>query len=208
VPEKDFLSQPVGDDLNPMGVIDLPSLFHTLRFAMSDLFQDVITFAKEGVIAMSSRTENPQPDPPQTWQRKNFAPLSQTMSAEERAEKEANRDLTKPIEQLLCDVHDMAERGSPGGDLGGYPVQALLHAQKRMVGMMARVALSNEKLAAENDVLQRRLFWLSIAVAALTGAATIFGAIQAAGVIVAWLIESSMRNASWLAGSLGKTWRS
>ena len=135
---------------------------------------------------MNPRTDNYQPDPPQTWKRVNFEPLLEGMSAEDRAEKEANRDLHKPVEQLLCDVHDMAESGSPGGSMGGYPVQAMLHAQKRMVGMMAKVALANEKLAAENDKLQRRLYWLAILVAVLTVCCTVFGAIQAAYAIATW----------------------
>jgi hypothetical protein len=136
---------------------------------------------------MNSRTENYQPEPQQTWKRNNFKELPDGLSSDERAERETNRDLNKPIEQLLCDFHDMAERGSPGGELGGYPVQAMLHAQKRMVGMMAKVALSNEAVQKSNDLLQRRLYWLTIFVALLTVASTVFGSIQAAGVIVAWL---------------------
>lgn len=43
-----------------------------------------------------------------------------------------------------------------------------MHAQKRMVGMMAQVAISNKKVAASNlevaisnETLTRRLFWLT-----------------------------------------------
>jgi hypothetical protein len=136
---------------------------------------------------MSSRDENILSDPPHNWVRKIYAPLPADMRPEDRAEKETDRDLTKSIEQLLCDFHDMAEHGSPGGEMGGYPVQAMLHAQKRMVSMMAKVALSNEAVQRSNDVLQRRLYWLTIAVTALTVLSTLFCAIQAAGVVASWL---------------------
>jgi hypothetical protein len=131
---------------------------------------------------MSTRTENH----PQTWTRIDYAELPSTMHPKERAETLTARDLEKPIEQLLCDFHDMAERASPGRDLEEFPLQAMLHAQKRMAGMMAKVALSNEALNRTNDILQRRLYWLSIAVAILTIVSTIFGGIQAAGVLATW----------------------
>jgi hypothetical protein len=132
---------------------------------------------------MSSRIEDYLPDPPHSWERKNYQPLPETMKSEERAEKETDRDLNKSIEQLLCDFHDMAERGSPGREMGGYPVQAMLHAQKRMVGMMAKVALSNAAAQAANDKLQGRLYYLNVVVTFLTVFGLFFGAIQAAGVV-------------------------
>ncbi len=68
--------------------------------------------------------------------------------------------------------------------MGGYPTQAMLHAQKRMVSMMARVALSNDAMAASNDRLQRQFLWLTrvgvflAAIAALfTIAQTVIGVV-------------------------------
>jgi hypothetical protein len=141
---------------------------------------------KKGVLTMSSRDQDFLPDPPRNWTRINYHPLPSTMSAAERAEKETDRDLTKSIEQLLYDFHEMAERGSLGGDMESRPTQATLHALKHMVGMMAKVALSNEAVQKSNDILQRRLYWLAIAVAILTVFSTVFGAIQATYAIVSW----------------------
>lgn len=51
----------------------------------------------------------------QAWSRKNYSleDLSK-LSTRERAEKETNRDLTKCIEQLLCDFHEQAEISMDG----------------------------------------------------------------------------------------------
>jgi hypothetical protein len=77
-------------------------------------------------------------------------------SPRERSEIETDRDLVKPIEQLLCDFHEEAE-----SNLDKYPVQSMIRAHKRMVSMMAKVALSNEAVQKSNDALQRRVHQLS-----------------------------------------------
>src|SRR5205823_1846244 len=100
-----------------------------------------------------------QPEPEQTWKRMFFPPLAATLPSHQYAEKHTNRDLAKPIEQLLCDIHDMAQSGT-GGDMGNYPVQAVLHVQKHMASMMAKVALSNERAAKASDKLQHQVYWL------------------------------------------------
>jgi hypothetical protein len=131
---------------------------------------------------VSTTTNQPQydPEPPHTWTRKDFdLRLLAGLSSRERAEKETDRDLVKPIEQLLCDVHDMAERIEQGGDLASKPIQAMLHAQKRMVSMMAKVALSNDRLAWRMEVLT----WVVTALAALSA---ILSLIQAAAAIRSW----------------------
>jgi hypothetical protein len=56
-----------------------------------------------------------------------------------------------------------------------------------MVSMMAKVAMSNDAVQGSNDVLQRRLYCLSIVVAVFTVVSSVFGAIQAAVVIGSWL---------------------
>jgi|GEM_PF-2063204 len=61
-------------------------------------------------------------------------------AARRRAEVEAMRDLLKPIEQLLTDVHEEAENNpSEIGRLAG--------ATKRMVSLQVRVVRSNDRLS-------------------------------------------------------------
>ena len=132
---------------------------------------------------MSSPDETYEPEPSHTWKRKDYSPIPKETPARKRAEMETDRDLTKSIEQLLGDFHDMAEGAATEG---GDPTSHMLHAQKRMVGMMAKVALSNEAVQRSNDILQHRLYWVAIAVAALTIISTVFGAIQTAHAIATW----------------------
>lgn len=86
-------------------------------------------------------------EPKKTWDRKDFdlEPL-RGKSFRERAEIETNRDLAKPIEQLVCDFHDMAEKvinqNSPEAQNASW---YLIQAEKRMVSMMARVALEHKR---------------------------------------------------------------
>ncbi len=86
------------------------------------------------------------PDPNQKWNRMNFdekklADLKKEKKFREIAEIETNRDLAKQIEQLLCDVHE--EIHNPDRT----PLENIASAQKRMVSLMARVAISNDKLS-------------------------------------------------------------
>ena len=91
------------------------------------------------------------------WTRIEFeSDLSQ--EARERranAEKETNRDLQKPIQQLICDVHEGAQ------DPNGTPDDRLLYMSTRMVSMMGRVALEHERTS-------RRLVWLTWVLVFLT----------------------------------------
>lgn len=77
------------------------------------------------------------------------------------AEEQTNNDLRKPIQQLICDVHE--EVLGPGED--SFKV---LHATKRMVSLMGRVALEHER----SGTLLVRLTWvlvvLTIAIVFLT----------------------------------------
>ena len=80
------------------------------------------------------------PDPPQNWQRENYdeTPLSnldyeKKEDTRKGSEIETNSDLDKPIEQLVCDVHE--ETHDPQRD----DLKNIAGAQKRMVSMMARV---------------------------------------------------------------------
>ena len=80
------------------------------------------------------------PEPQQKWKRKNYDISDYSaLSLREKSEKETNIDIDKSIEQLVCDVHE--ETNNPEREA----IQNIAHAQKRMVSMMARVAISNNR---------------------------------------------------------------
>lgn len=113
-----------------------------------------------------------EPDPPMKWKRLNFDTTRNYCfeSPEDRrqlAERETNRDLKKPLEQLVCDVHEESD------DPNRTSMENLIGAQKRMVSMMARVAKSNDNLAWQ--------MW------ALTWAITIMTAVILVFTILMWL---------------------
>jgi hypothetical protein len=102
------------------------------------------------------------PDPPHNWRRKNYdeAPLRKLdyLKSDDRrkgSEIETDRDLAKPMEQLVCDVHEETH------DPNRSEVANLAGAQKRMVSMMARVAKSSDKVAAQ-------MLYLTWAIAIMT----------------------------------------
>lgn len=80
-----------------------------------------------------------------SWERINLDSPGQTPLTEKQkdirklAEDETNRDLKKPIQQLLCDVHEEVHQTHRTVE------ENIIHANKRMVSMMARVALSNDR---------------------------------------------------------------
>lgn len=96
------------------------------------------------------------PDPKRKWKRKDYDESKlKNLSPRESCELETDRDLDKPIEQLVCDVHEETNK---------QPRQLpenIAHAQKRMVSMMARIAKSNEKLT-------KGIFWLTGAIVIMT----------------------------------------
>jgi len=89
--------------------------------------------------------------------------LSETdLGRRKLAEEETNKDLRKPIQQLICDVHEEALDG-------GRPVEHnLLHATKRMVSMMGRVALAHERSSTRLVRLTWVLVALTVAIVSLT----------------------------------------
>jgi hypothetical protein len=102
-----------------------------------------------------------------SWERINLDPPGQApLTTEQKkirelAEAETNRDLKKPIQQLLCDVHEEV--------LQTRPVEEnIIHANKRMVSMMARVALSNERYSGVLLKLTWVLVVLTIVLAVMT----------------------------------------
>ena len=92
------------------------------------------------------------------WVRNEFEPGSLSQEAQRRrldAERETNRDIQKPIQQLICDVHEGANDPNKTED------ERLLYMSSRMVSMMGRVAL-------EHKHTSDRLVWLTWALVFLT----------------------------------------
>ena len=103
-----------------------------------------------------------------SWERINLdlpgqAPLTtEQKNIRELAEAETNRDLKKPIQQLLCDVHEEVHQTHRSVE------ENIIHANKRMVSMMARVALSNERYSGVLLKLSWVLVVLTIVLAVMT----------------------------------------
>ena len=97
------------------------------------------------------------PDPPRKWKRVSFDEASlNEKPLRLRSEVETDRDLAKPIQQLICDCHEETEN-----NLDKQPLQGMARAQKRMVSMMGQVAISNNALAWRMEVLT----WVVVALA-------------------------------------------
>lgn len=89
------------------------------------------------------------------WKRINFNENNIKISAiRESAVRETNQDLQKSIQQLLCDVHEETNEARS-------LEENLIHGNKRMTSMMARVSLSN----ARNSII---MIILTLAVITLT----------------------------------------
>lgn len=73
------------------------------------------------------------------WKRKDFGDPFGVPLNRAKAEEEANQDVQKPIQQLLCDVHEQA--GMKGIGQGSQQKYVTV----RMASMMARVALEHER---------------------------------------------------------------
>ncbi len=102
-------------------------------------------------------------DPEKRWNRKNYDEGKlRNLELRDLCELETGRDLDKPLEQLVCDVHE--ETNNPNRKA----LDNIAHAQKRMVSMMARIAKSNEKLT-----------WWIIGLTGLTFLLTVFSVIIA-----------------------------
>ena len=94
-------------------------------------------------------------DPPRKWKRKNFdESILNGLSPRERSEIETDRDLGKPPEQLVCDVHEETHGA-------GSAIENLAGAQKRMVSLLARIAKSNDRAA-------NQMLFLTWAIAVMT----------------------------------------
>ena len=96
------------------------------------------------------------------FKRVDFDPLPDDLTVRQKAEEETRRDLEKPIEQLLCDVHEEILNQTRTTD------QSLVHAYRRMVSVMVRVAASNERTSRILIALTWALTFLTVVLVILT----------------------------------------
>jgi hypothetical protein len=119
------------------------------------------------------------PDPPRKWQRKLYDESKLAgLSRRDASALETDRDIDKSVEQLVCDVHGETH------DPGRTPLENIAGAQKRMTSMLARVALSSEKVSD-------RMLALTWAIGIMTAIIVILAAIAAWPVIRNWLPAST-----------------
>ena len=81
------------------------------------------------------------PDPKIKWDDKVYDESRlDGLSNSERARLETARDMDKPVEQLVCDVHEEIHNSER------TELQNIASAQKRIASLMARVSKSNARL--------------------------------------------------------------
>ena len=79
------------------------------------------------------------------WKRMRFPKVPEEWEEELRAEADSDRDLKKSIPQLISDFNVKANEA---GKLKYNPdTNLMLDAQRRMVAMMGKVAMSNDRMA-------------------------------------------------------------
>ena len=92
---------------------------------------------------------------------------------EYKAERKTDRDLKKPIPQLVADFNKVVVDFSVYGHVRtrGDDIKYLLDAQSRMVAMMAQVAMEHRKISKWMLVLTIAIFFLTVVIALpITGA--------------------------------------
>ena len=115
-------------------------------------------------------------EPFRNWRRKQYIGPKPN-DPRELAETETDRDLDKPIEQLLCDVQDSLQtwekvKGNTGlSESLERAVSLILYSITRMTSMNAIVSIENSKLQKS---IKRLTIWIWI----LTIILTAFGFIQ------------------------------
>ncbi len=84
------------------------------------------------------------------WERKDFDPPLNTTQQEDRklAEKEADHDLQKPIQQFLCDVHEESNR--PPCKKSDNP--QLTYADDRILDAIDKISCQNKRIVALQTV--------------------------------------------------------
>jgi hypothetical protein len=106
---------------------------------------------------------NYSPDTPRKWKRMIFdEDKLKDLDVRERSEIETNRDLEKPVEQLVCDVHE--ETHNPNRT----ELQNLASSQKRMVSMMARLSIANDSMTKQMVCLTWVIAFMTLLILILT----------------------------------------
>ncbi len=93
------------------------------------------------------------------WTRRDFGDPMGHPGNRAEAEADTNRDLQKPIQQLLCDIREESWRKGEG-PLGPIAI--------RMITMMGRVALQQERAGNTLLLLTWAIFILTLALVVLT----------------------------------------
>ena len=100
------------------------------------------------------------------WTRKDFSDIDPKWVRRKIAEEETDRDLQKPVQQLLCDVHEesLAEipKDTPNDVKVLLQLQRLIGAQKRMVSLQTVSAFQTGR----TNIL---VFWLTVIIVVQTG---------------------------------------
>lgn len=123
---------------------------------------------KDRIVHGERKCDQPRMD--WEWMRFPGSSMKSEMTEQERhrefeAEFETDGDLRKSIPQLVCDFNVEVLKLSPRK----VPEERIiLTAQKRMVAMMAQVAMNNEKVSDRMLGLTRRIEILSWIIAILT----------------------------------------
>jgi hypothetical protein len=86
---------------------------------------------------------------------------------EYKAERETDRDLKKPIPQLVADFNMVTQHSLPNEKIS-LDTKYILQAQKRMVAMMAKVAMENSRTNKVIIILTIFMIILTIIIATLT----------------------------------------
>jgi hypothetical protein len=96
-------------------------------------------------------------DPKRNWVRKNYDEnILDNITERERSELETIRDLDKTIEQLICDVHEETHNKNRTA------LENIAAAQKRMVSMLGRVAITNDAFSKRLNRLNWLMFFLAV----------------------------------------------
>lgn len=102
------------------------------------------------------------------WTRRDFPDADQTKGLRYLAEVETDRDLQKPVQQLLCDVHEESLNPLPpiapgeteqhwNERLAVLQLQRLIGAQKRMVSLQTVSTFQTERLS-------KLVMWLTVVI--------------------------------------------
>jgi len=100
------------------------------------------------------------------WSRKNFPDPDQTKGLRHLAEVETDRDLQKPVQQLLCDVHEEALNPlppkAPGETDDHWNLRLVVLQLQRLVGAQKRMVSLQTVSAFQTSRTNALVFWLTL----------------------------------------------